>query len=95
MQADREVGPHALEHVVVEPASAKVVFAVDLDPPGRRPSVEKFAVVPGAKADARAPALVRVQPFFSMASLPALPWTRLPPICTQVPAFTTLKSFGS
>lgn len=92
MEADREIPADALQHAQVVAAGAEVVFAVDLDEAERGPRAQKIRVMRGAQPDSRAE---RFQLLFSVASLPGWPWTRLPPICKQVPAFTTLKSFGS
>ena len=94
MQADGKIGAHPLQYVPVVAAGTEVVLAMDLDPAGLRPPAQELLVVGGAQADSGPKALRGAQLFFSMASLPALPWVRLPPICAQVPAFTTLKSFG-
>ena len=89
MQAHRVMGAHPLEHVAVVAAGAEVVFAVDLDPAERGPRFQECAVMRGPQPDAFS------QLLFSMASLPGLPSSRLPPIFTHVPALTILKSFGS
>jgi len=95
VQAYREIRAHALEHMAIEPARAEIILAVHFDPAdiGRR--AQKFAVMPRAQPDPGATGLPGVQPFFSMAILPALPCTRLPPICRQVPVLTALKSLAS
>jgi len=95
VQADREIGAHALEHMAIEPARAQVVLAVHLDPADLGRRAQEIAVVARAQPDPGAAGLRRAQPFFSIAILPALPCTRLPPIVWQVPVLTALKSFGS
>lgn len=89
--------PHLLEHVPVQAAGAEVILGVHFDPIDGRIALEEFAVVAGAQPDARAQVVRRFQLFFpcSLASLPGSPCARLPPIFSQVPAFTILKSFGS
>ena len=95
MKAHREFGAHALKHMAVAPACAKIVLAVHLDPAdiGRR--AQKIAVVPRAQPDPDPEGLPGAQVFFSIAILPFSPCFRLPPICTQVPVFTALKSLAS
>ena len=75
-------------------ALAEVVLAVHFQPAGRGPRARELRVMPRAQPDAGAEPR-QAQPFFILASLPGSPCFMLPPICTQVPAFTTLKSFGS
>lgn len=95
VQTDGEVGANTLKHMAVEAARAEVILAVRLDPADGGRRAQKIGVVPRAQPDPGAEAPRRVQPFFSIAILPALPCVRLPPIFSQVPVFIALKSLTS
>jgi len=94
VQAQGIVAAHAFQHAQVRAARAEVVLGVHFQPAGGGPRARKLRVMPRAQPDAGAEP-GQAQPFFILASLPGSPCLRLPPICTQVPALTTLKSFGS
>ena len=96
VQAYRVIGTYVFEHVPIKAAGAEIVLAMNLQPAGRGVRVPKIPVMSGAQPYTSAGWTHCNQPFFlSIASLPGSPWVRLPPICTQVPDLTTLKSFGS
>jgi hypothetical protein len=90
VKADRIVGANPLQHVQVMAARAEVVLAVDLQPVHGLARRREFGVMRRAQPNPRAQAQL-----LSFASFPAWPCTRLPPIFSQVPLLTALKSFGS
>lgn len=97
VQADRKIGAHAFQHAAIVAAGTEVVLAMHLEPAAAGTKIglrgHEIGVVPRPQPDARQEHAQRF--IFSLAGLPGSPCLRLPPICTQVPVFTILKSFGS